>query len=176
MQLKDPVESLQQELPDAVLDVIEAFGETTVVISREAMPGVLAFLRDTPGLLYTFLADITAVDYLGHEPPKPERFAICYHLLALLSNRLIRVKVYVPEDDPVMPSLYSDWPASDWPEREIRDMFGIDFEGHPDKRRLLMPRDWEGHPLRKDYPLGYETVRFSFNWQEVDAKKPYAKE
>ncbi|MBN1287241.1 MAG: NADH-quinone oxidoreductase subunit C [Anaerolineae bacterium] len=176
MQLKDPVASLRAELPGAVLDVIEALDETTVVTDRASLPHVLAFLRDTPGLQYNFLVDITGVDYLGYTPPAPERFAVCYHLLAMLSNRVLRVKVYVPEADPVMPSILAQWPAANWPEREIQDMLGLDFAGHPDKRRLLMPQDWDGHPLRKDYPLGYETVQFSFNWQEIDAKKPYAKE
>ncbi len=168
---QETVDALRARFPDAVFDVIEAFGETTVVIDRDIIRQACAFLRDTPGLEYDFLADITGVDYYPDEP----RFAVCYHLYSLRHNRMVRLKVYVPEDDAVVPSLIAEWPLVNWPEREIQDMLGIDFQGHPDKRRLLMPEDWEGHPLRKDYPLGRETVQFSFNWQEIDANKPYAK-
>ncbi|GAB4449942.1 MAG: NADH-quinone oxidoreductase subunit C [Anaerolineae bacterium] len=168
---QETVAALKARFPDAVYDVIEAFGETTVVIDRAIIREACALLRDTPGLDYNFIADITGVDYYPDAP----RFAVCYHLYSMLHNRIIRLKVYVPEDDAVIPSLIGEWPLVNWPEREIQDMLGIDFEGHPDKRRLLMPEDWDGHPLRKDYPLGKEEVQFSFNWQEIDANKPYAK-
>ncbi len=171
--LKDPIEALQAAHPDAVREVTQAFGETTLVVARASIVEALAFLRDTPGLEYNFLVDITGVDY----HPATPRFAICYHVYAMLSARVLRLKVYVPEDDAVLPSLVNaGWPLANWPEREIQDMLGIDFAGHPDKRRLLMPADWEGHPLRKDYPLGAEPVAFSFSWQDRDATKPYAKE
>jgi NADH-quinone oxidoreductase subunit C len=170
--VKDPVEALQAAFPEAVFDVVEAFGETTVTVDRDAIVEITTFLRDTPGLDYIFIADITGVDYYPDEP----RFAVCYHMFAMVHNHVLRLKVYVPEDDAVIPSLIHEWPLANWPEREIHDMFGIDFDGHPDKRRLLMPQDWEGHPLRKDYPRGQEPVAFSFNWQDIDANKPYAKE
>ncbi len=168
---QETIDALRAQFPDQVYDVIDAFGETTIVIDRAIIRAACACLRDTPGLKYNFLADITGVDYYPDTP----RFAVCYHLYSMPHNRMVRLKVYVPEDDPVVPSLIAEWPLVNWPEREIHDMLGIDFEGHPDKRRLLMPEDWEGHPLRKDYPLGKETVQFSFNWQEIDANKPYAK-
>ena len=168
---EETVAALRAQFPDKVYDVIEAFGETTVVIDREIIREACAFLRDTDGLEYNFLADITGVDYYPDAP----RFAVCYHLYSMHFNRIVRLKVYVPEDDPVVPSLIGEWPLVNWPEREIQDMLGIDFKGHPDKRRLLMPENWEGHPLRKDYPLGKEVVQFSFNWQEIDANKPYAR-
>jgi len=88
----------------------------------------------------------------------------------------VRLKVLVPEEDPEVPTVTNVYINADWYEREAWDMMGIKFAGHPDLRRLLMPADWEGHPHRKDYPLGYEEVQFSFNWREIDAKKPYAKE
>ena len=169
---KDPVKATRVQFPEAVQDVIEAFGETTVVIDRGAIAEVCAFLRDTEGLEYNFLADITGVDYYPEEP----RFAVCYHLYSMSYNRVLRLKVFAPEDDAVIPTLTGDWPLANWPEREIYDMLGIAFAGHPDPRRLLMPQDWDGHPLRKDYPLGAEPVQFSFNWKGVNANKPYAKE
>jgi NADH-quinone oxidoreductase subunit C len=169
---KDPVEALRARFPDEILDVIEAYGEVTVVVPRERLVEVTCFLRDTDGLELNLLADITGVDYYPDDP----RFAVCYHMYSMEHGHVLRLKVYVSGDDAVIPTLVAHWPLANWPEREIHDMLGIAFEGHPDSRRLLMPADWEGHPLRKDYPLGAETVAFSFNWEEIDANKPYAKE
>jgi NADH-quinone oxidoreductase subunit C len=94
----------------------------------------------------------------------------------MLYSRRIRLKVFVHEDEPVVPTMTVLWSAANWLEREIFDMMGIEFEGHPDLRRVLMPDDWNGHPLRRDYPLGYETVMFSFNYDQISKHKPYAKE
>jgi NADH-quinone oxidoreductase subunit C len=94
----------------------------------------------------------------------------------MLYNRRLRVKVFVPEEAPEVPTLTSVWPGANWPEREIYDMMGIKFLGHPDPRRLLMPADWQGHPHRRDYPLGYEQVQFSFNAEAIMKQKPFAKE
>jgi NADH-quinone oxidoreductase subunit C len=126
-------------------------------------------------LLYNFLSDISSVDYYP-DYNRPGRFGVCYHLYSMIYNRRIRLKVFVQEDEPVVPTLTVLWPAANWLEREIYDMMGIEFEGHPDLRRLLMPEDWNGHPARRDYPLGYETVMFSFNFDEINKHKPYAKE
>ena len=172
MTRQETVDALRAQFPDKVYNVIEAFGETTVVIDRDILREACAFLRDAEGLEYNFLADITGVDYYPDAP----RFAVCYHLYSMHHNRMVRLKVYVPEEDAVIPSLIREWPLVNWPEREIHDMFGINFEGHPDKRRLLMPEDWDGHPLRKDYPLGKEEVQFSFNWEEINRMKPFAKQ
>jgi NADH dehydrogenase subunit C (EC 1.6.5.3) len=94
----------------------------------------------------------------------------------MLYTRRLRIKVYLSGDDPRLPSVTSVWPSADWEEREAYDMMGIHFEGHPSLRRILMPADWEGHPQRKDYPLGYEQVQFSFNFDDIDRLKPYAKD
>ena len=94
----------------------------------------------------------------------------------MLYNRRISLKVYLQEDEPVVPTLTVVWQAANWLERESYDLMGIVFEGHPDLRRVLLPDDWDGHPLRRDYPLGYETVMFSFNKDEINQHKPYAKE
>lgn len=172
---KDPVALLREKMPDAVLDVHQFRDETTIVVAPEHLVAAATFLRDTPGLVYNFLSDISAVDYWP-ENTRPERFGVSYHLYSMLYNRRIRLKLYLPEEEPVAPTLTLVWPGANWPEREIMDMMGIDFDGHPDPRRLLMPEDWQGHPHRRDYPLGYEQVQFSFNVEEILKHKPLAKE
>lgn len=178
-QALDPVAAVRAALPEAVQDVIEFRGETTLVIARPHIVAACQFLRDTRGLVYNYLSDISAVDYLepyGGWGDRPERFALAYHLLSMLYFRRLRLKVYVPEDDPVVDTVTPVWPGANWLEREIADMMGIRFAGHPDPRRLMMPEDWNGHPHRRDYPLGYETIMFSFNVDEIMKHKPFAKE
>lgn len=174
----DPVEAVRQTYPAAFKDIVEFRGETTIVIDPAHIRDVIRYLRDTPGLIFNFLSDISAVDYW--EPTgygnRPGRFAVSYHIYSLLYNRRIRVKVYVDEDEPAVPSIVNIWPNANWPEREITDMMGISFTDHPDPRRLLMPADWQGHPHRRDYPLGYETPQFSFNAEEIMKHKPFAEE
>jgi NADH-quinone oxidoreductase subunit C len=115
---------------------------------------------------YEMLADLTAVDYLTHPgralPPQvlPERFEVVTNLLSLSRNSRVRIRVQVPEDDPVVDTLWDLYPGAEAMEREAYDMFGILFTGHPDLTRILMPEDWEGHPLRKDYPVGRVPVQF----------------
>ncbi len=174
-QASDPAATLKAALPDAVLDVKEFRGETTIIVQREQIAEVARFMRDTPGLLFNFLSDISAVDYYP-EATRPERFGVSYHLYSLIYQRKVRLKVFVPEDDTTVPTVTDVWPGANWPEREIFDMMGISFDGHPDMRRLLMPEDWDGHPHRRDYPLGYETVQFSFNVEEILKHKPSARE
>ncbi|MDX2162882.1 MAG: NADH-quinone oxidoreductase subunit C [bacterium] len=174
----DPVELLKASMPDAIVYVKQFADETTIVVPREQVVAVLKFMRDTNGLLYNFLSDISAVDYYPDPPTeqRPERFGVSYHLYSLLYNRRVRVKTFAPEDDPNIPTATGVWPAANWLEREIWDMMGIYFEGHPDPRRVLMPADWDGHPHRRDTPLGYETVMFSFNVDEILKHKPSAAE
>jgi NADH-quinone oxidoreductase subunit C len=174
-QPKDPVESVKAALPNALLDVTHFRGDTTLVIAPEHIVAACKYLRDTPGLVYNFLSDISAVDYYP-EYNRPGRFGVTYHLLSMLYKRRITLKVYVQEEEAVLDSVVSVWPAANWLEREIIDMMGIDFNGNPDKRRLLMPADWDGHPHRRDYPLGYETIMFSFNAEEIMKHKPKALE
>ena len=136
----------------AVAEVIDFRGETTVVVPREHLRRAAEFLNSDPGLRFTFLSDITAVDKFPIEP----RFELNYHLLSLERRARLRLKVRVSGQDPVVPSVVSVWPAANWHEREAFDLMGVRFEGHPDLTRILMPDDWEGHPLRKDYPVeGY---------------------
>jgi NADH-quinone oxidoreductase subunit C len=171
----DPAVRVREVLPEALLDVREYRGELTLVVTPESVVQVARCLRDSRGLVYNFLSDISAVDYYP-EVDRPGRFGVSYHLYSQLYNRRIRVKTYLQEDDPSLPTVTVVWPAANWLEREIYDMMGITFVDHPDMRRVLMPQDWDGHPHRRDYPLGYETVMFSFNKDLINKRKPYAKE
>ncbi len=171
----DPVEALKSALPAMVQDVKLFRDETTIVVAPEDIETVARYMRDTPGLLYNYLSDISAVDYYP-DYNRPGRFGVCYHLYSMIYNRRIRLKVFLQEDDPKLSTLTVLWPAANWLEREIYDLMGIVFEGHPNMRRIMMPKDWNGHPLRRDYPLGYETVMFSFNFDQINKHKPYAKE
>jgi NADH-quinone oxidoreductase subunit C len=172
-QALDPVEAIKSAFPDAVESVHTYAGETTIVVKPEKITAVARYARDTAGLVYNFLSDVSAVDYYP-DYHRPGRFGVSYHLLSMLYKRRLRLKVYLPEEEPAVDTVINIWPGANWPEREIMDMMGIDFIGHPDKRRLLMPEDWHGHPHRRDYPLGYETVMFSFNAEEIMKHKPKA--
>lgn len=182
----DPVKTVKEKFADAVLHDKHFRGETTLIIDPATTLDVMLFLRNTPGLVYNFLSDVSAVDYYpndyGHafdgtgKDFRPERFGVSYHIYSMLYNRRLRVKVFAADENPVVPSMTSVWPAANWLEREIMDMMGVTFEGHPDPRRLLMPEDWDGHPHRRDYPMGKETVQFSFNVEEIMKHKPFANE
>jgi NADH-quinone oxidoreductase subunit C len=171
----DPVEALNGAHPNVVQDTHQFRNETTIIVAPKDVVAAARYLRDTPGLHYNYLSDISAVDYYP-EYNRPGRFGVSYHLYSMLHSRRIRLKVFVQEDETVVPTMTVLWSAANWLEREIYDMMGIEFEGHPDMRRVLMPDDWNGHPLRRDYPLGYETVMFSFNYDQISKHKPYAKE
>jgi NADH-quinone oxidoreductase subunit C len=146
------VRKLRERSPQAYAEVIEFRGEVTVVVAREILIGTADFLRSDPELGFTFLSDITAVDRFPIEP----RFELNYHLMAMAQRERLRLRVRVPGSDPVAPSVTQVWEGANWHEREIFDLFGVRFDGHPDLRRILMPDDWEGYPLRKDYPVeGY---------------------
>jgi NADH-quinone oxidoreductase subunit C len=122
-------------------------GELTVTVASHDLRRVADFLRTDPELQFGFLSDLTATDHLPAEP----RFAVVYHLLSIPKRLVLRLCTWVEGANPVVPSVTSIWPTANWHEREAFDLFGIRFEGHPDLTRLLLPADWEGHPLRKDY-------------------------
>lgn len=147
MDIQAVVTGLQQKFGTACEDVRVHRGETTVLVSRERVVDICQYLKDS--CRFDMLIDICGVDYLGQQP----RFQVVYHLLSIADNGRIRLKVAVPEEDPVVPTVSTVWSTADWHERECWDMYGIRFSGHPDLRRILMPDDWEGYPLRKDYPL-----------------------
>ncbi len=169
--MKDPQQVLTKVFGDAIQDTGDSFGETTLVVAADKIVEICQTLRDDRGLAYNYLSGVTALDYYPVEP----RFGVCYHLLSMRYNRRLRLKVMWSDGDSPIPSVTGVWPSANWHEREVFDMFGVIFDGHPDLRRILMPSDWDGHPLRKDYPLGYETVQFSFNFDDVNKHKPYAK-
>ena len=138
---------MKERFPDIVLDMTEFAGEQILHVKSQHILTVLTALK-TDG--YNFLADLTAIDNLtlgGYE-----RFAVAYHLLCHQTAERLTVKAYVPEEKASLPSVESLWKTADWQEREVFDLFGIIFEGHPNLIRIMNPDDYEGHPLRKDYP------------------------
>ena len=170
-----------------LVERVEAHGETTLIVEPSRLLEAAAYLRDEEG--FRFLSDLTPTDYLGwaskgvagyigtasgrdiNHPgsqgfqampePKPKRFSVSYHLLAIRPGApRVRLQVWVDDGEPVA-SVIGIWPTADWHEREAWDLMGIPFEGHPKLERILMDADWEGHPLRKDYPIGGEPVRFT---------------
>jgi NADH-quinone oxidoreductase subunit C len=175
------------EAVPGVIETREALGETTLVVDPARLVEACTHLRDVGG--FNFLSDVAAADYLGwgeqgvagylgtaggrdlNEPgaqglahipePKPKRFSVSYHLLRVGDDPVrLRLQVWLDEGEAV-DTVVPVWPAADWFEREAWDLMGIPFDGHPNLVRILMPEDWEGHPLRKDYPVGGEPVRFS---------------
>ena len=143
------VQKLRAAMPDAIEEVASFRDQVTVRVFKDRLVEVCTFLRDTPGLEFDFLTDLTAVDY----PTRPRRFDVVLHLYSITQNHLLRVKAAVAENETIG-SVVPVWKTANWLERETYDMFGVVFEGHPDLRRILLPEDWEGFPLRKDYPLG----------------------
>ena len=170
--IETTIAALRAKHSQAIEQVISFRGETTLVVAASAVLEICQLLRHDPSLDYSFLVDLAAVDYHPQQP----RFGVCYLLHSLKQNARLRLRVLLPEQEPRLPSVSEIWPAAEWPEREAFDLMGIEFDDHPDLRRILMPTDWEGHPLRKDYPLGYEEVQFSFNWREIDRRKDYPQE
>jgi len=152
------IELIRRAVPGASIDLVPSVDMPTITVDRDHVLETFATLRDHPELQFALLSDVTAVDRLPAEP----RFEVVYHVACLgdayargaaAPARRLRVKVGVPGDDPRLPTLAVLYPAANWPEREVFDLFAIVFEGHPDLRRILMPDDWEGAPLRKDYPV-----------------------
>lgn len=143
-------EGLQARYPDEVKEIREFRGQISVIVKKERIREIMEYLHDTPQLCFSYLRDICGVDYLGEKEP---RFEVVYQLYSVSHQHSIRIRAEVPENDPVIDSVTGIWDGANWIERECYDMFGVRFRGHPDLRRILMPEDWDGHPLRKDYPL-----------------------
>jgi NADH-quinone oxidoreductase subunit C len=148
------VKALRQEHEGWVTEVIEAFGELTLVVPRAVVAEVCAHLKTAPGFEFDMLSDLTGVDRGPEEEP---RFEVNYQLFSTKRFHRLRLKVLVNQEDAHVPTVTTVWRTANWHERETFDMFGIIFDGHPDLRRILLPDDWQGHALRKDFPLrGYE--------------------
>jgi len=149
-------------------EIQEQHGETHLVLPKPQAYAALTALRDE--FAFDMLAMESAVDYYPQIAP---RFHVIGCLYSTTKNVQLGFRIPIDENAAVMPTLETLYPNANWYEREIWDMFGIRFEGHSDPRRLLMPFEWEGHPLRKDYPLGYEEVEFTFNFDQIQVKKPH---
>ena len=162
--LKPAVTACQKEFG---AEVEEFRDEVSLIVEPGKNVEALQALRERFG--FNFLIDVTAVDYWPQETP---RFHVLYHLVGLDTNVVLRVRVPLDGNNPSLRTSETVWPSANWYEREVFDMFGIRFEGHSDLRRIIMPFEWEGYPLRKDYPLGYEEVQFTFNFDEINLTKP----
>jgi NADH-quinone oxidoreductase subunit C len=140
---------LQESFPEEILGTHSRLGEDTAILKPEALARVARFLKQDPQLRFDFLMDLTAVDHWKRKP----RFELVYHLYSRSKNVRLRLKAPLGGSSPEAPSVTPLWPAANWYEREVFDMFGIRFRGHPDLRRILMYEEFQGHPLRKDYPI-----------------------
>ena len=146
----DIAEKIKEKFADQVVEVVEFRDQVSVIVKRDQILSILKFLHDDPLLSLNHLQDLTAVDY---SKKKEIRFEVVYNLYSIRHRHKIRIRAQVPENDTKIDSVVPIWSGANWHERECYDMFGITFTGHPDLRRILMPEDWEGFPLRKDYPL-----------------------
>jgi NADH-quinone oxidoreductase subunit C len=164
--LQPIIEELEKEFGTTAS---EAHGDVSLVLPVEK---IVAACQRLQGLGFELLSALTAVDYWPEQQP---RFHVIYELTSVSRGLRLELRLPVPGINPTVPSVSGIYRNANWRERELWDMFGIKAHGHPDLRRILMPADWEGHPLRKDYPLGYEEPQFTFNFEEIDLRKPYAK-
>ncbi len=147
---------IEEKFAGQVLGTTAHAGQVGVSLRKDRIKEVCLYLRDEPLLRMDRLADLTAVDFSAYPGDNGPRFEVVYNLISIVYHHRIRLKVRAPEEDPRVDSVSSIWQTANWHERETFDLMGIKFDGHPDLRRILMPEDWEGHPLRKEYPLkGY---------------------
>ena len=146
----DQIDKINSKYKGVILDTHNFRGDQTFTVQKNVLIDLFKFLRDDPELDFKFLMDLTAVDYLNR---KDNRFEVVYHFYSLKHNHRLRVKVPVSEDDCTIDSVSSLWKTANWYEREVWDLYGIKFNGHPDMRRILLYEEFKGHPLRKDYPI-----------------------
>ena len=147
---KAALDRLGERFADEIVFTHQKFGDDTAVVKRDKIVEIMTFLRDDPLTSFEMLTDLTAVDYLNEREP---RFEVVYHLNSLSKGQRLRLKVQLADEDPKVPSVLSVWKSANWMEREAFDLYGIIFDGHPDLRRVLLYPEFEGHPLRKDYPM-----------------------
>ena len=149
MDLENIVGKLKKKFPESILETSTFRDEVTLQVRAEDILPLCRFLHDDPDFSLNFLTDLCGVDLYPLDP----RFQVIYHLCAMKTKQRLRLKISLPETNPHVASVVSVWKAANWLEREAFDMYGIRFDGHPDLRRILLTPDWQGHPLRKDYPL-----------------------
>ena len=166
MQAAAVIESLVPLVPGTTFEIGKSVDFATIYVPSDRLVDTCRALRDTPPLAFDLLIEVTAVDFLPHAP----RYEVVYHLVSIPNRARLRLKVRVP-DGGTVPTVQGVWPAAGWPEREVWDMFGIFFDGHPDLRRLLMPEDWEGHPQRKDYPVQIRKTAQTYEPLEVSEQE-----
>ena len=162
-ELELTAQELSEHEAESVIETEFHRGRAVLVVDPDKVRPVLSFLQ---GKGYTFLASLHGVDYYPHEP----RLGVLYELLDMHRVERISVKARVPTDAPRIDSVVELFPGAEYPEREVFDMFGVEFDGHPDLRRILMPEDYEGFPQRRDFPVGGEPVLFTFNEQQSYGK------
>ncbi len=150
------IQRVTEQFPDDVVGTHQDHGDDTVIMRPDRMVEVARFLRDDPFLSFEMLMDLTGVDYLGQREP---RFEVVYHFYSLSKNHRLRIRVGAEDEAPKVPSVVSVFKSALWMEREAWDLYGIDFEGHPDLRRILMYPEFKGHPLRKDYEMEHRQPR-----------------
>jgi len=150
MECKEIINTIKDNFPEQILWITLFRGDCSITIKRDKAKQILKFLKENETLKFDYLIDVTAVDYKDIRQP---RFNVVYHLMSVKHRHRIRIKVEVPEEDCWVETVSDLWATANWHERECFDMFGIQFKGHPDLRRILLPEDWEGYPLRKDYPV-----------------------
>ncbi len=147
---------IEEKFPGEVTGTVTFAGQVGVMVKKERIQEICRFLHDDPALKMDHLADLTAVDYSAYAGDSGPRFEVVYNLISTVFRHRMRLKVRVPEDNPRIDTVTAIWQTANWHERETYDLMGIIFHGHPDLRRILLPEDWVGHPLRKEYPLkGY---------------------
>ncbi len=154
---------IKEQFPEEVLDIVQFLDQVSVTVKKDRIVDLFRYLHDYPDLYFDYLVDLCGVDH----PEKRPRFEVVYNLYSIKYRHRIRLKAGVHEEDLNIDSVIPVWTGANWHEREVYDMYGINFKGHPDLRRILLPEDWEGYPLRKDYPLkgtekeyrGYEELK-----------------
>mgnify|MGYP002620152683 CR=1 FL=1 len=166
---KKVLQALQKKFKAHILDSHDRLGDETVIITAEGLRPICEFLKSDDKMAFDFLRDLTAVDYLQRKP----RFEVVYQLYSMSLKHRVRLRVVVEEGNETVPSVCDLWRAANWAEREVWDMYGIRFEGHPDLRRILMYEEFEGHPLRKDYPIQLSQPRMDLRRKERDSVEEY---
>ena len=147
---------IEERFPDQVLGTVSHAGQVGVSVKKDRIQDICRYLHDDPALRMDHLVDLTAVDYSAYPNDTGPRFEVVYNMISIEHHHRIRIKVRLPEEDPRIDTVMPVWNTANWHERETYDLMGIVFNGHPDLRRILLTEDWEGHPLRKEYPVkGY---------------------